>query len=536
MSETSPKIFSGKLANIVGYIVLIAVLALMSLRTGAAFIIRGFSSADTCWLVKLGQYIAAAGVPKQDPFSFTLKMYADSGTPEPYIVYQWLAEFLFFKMYSLRLPGLGDNGFDMLAACCAIITSITFLSITLRCCIRANAPVWWTAIAVGFASLADNVRCVIRPELFSCLWLTALLALLQTLRRNYNQISSIQWKYIAAFAAIFVVWANQHSGFVAGLVTLVLYALAFVVQDIRTKRSVGAPSKTILIGTLVAGLATLATPYNLRLWAYLPHLFFSPVNKQIAELRPLDASALMDPYFIPFVFVLTLTYCTILFQLIHVARKRRELLSEPLYLASIVIVIVATVVAFATRRMVSLTALVCVIETANMLGFTATKIRWSPIWQSWRADVAIVMLVVSLTLVGTFETRKFVPFAVPSPTAEFLPPFAAMNVFLKKYDGGRIFAHPQIGDLLDLYLSPANSIYMDTRFDAFPEKVFQNYYAVTTCQPGSSTLLESYQVKWVWSAPGQPLDDYLRDNPRWETVYGDKLATIYKRSQATLQQ
>lgn len=51
---------------------------------------------------------------------------------------------------------------------------------------------------------------------------------------------------------------------------------------------------------VACAIASLATPYALKLWLYIPDLFGSPINKYIQELKPITLNTLANPTYWPY--------------------------------------------------------------------------------------------------------------------------------------------------------------------------------------------------------------------------------------------
>src|SRR5262249_45866169 len=115
---------------------------------------------------------------------------------------------------------------------------------------------WLTALVVAASYTRTQV---LRPQAFSVLFFAMLLVLLQGRRR-----ASGDGRLAIALAALFMVWANAHGGWIVGFATLVLW-IAFDVFDERSVRALAVGS-----GLIAAALAgTLVTPYGTHLWMFL---------------------------------------------------------------------------------------------------------------------------------------------------------------------------------------------------------------------------------------------------------------------------
>jgi len=504
----------------------------LALRVGAAFVYFGYVSYDTCWLLKLGQLIAQGGaIPKTDPFTFTLPLAARLGEPQPYVVYQWLSEVLFFHGYQHLQPvGLLIAG--------ALITVIAFLSVPLRACIRVNAPPVWSFLALAAACTASCVRCYVRPEVFSCLFFAIWLVLLQRLRIRANADSlknqskgQIDWLTIGLLTLLMLFWCNMHTAYVSGIILLAIYAIAFWLDDILGKRRIRDVTKTLLIGLLVSVIASLFNPYGIGLWLYLPHLYFAPVNEKIRELKPLTIVDLVRTRYFPVVCLVMLCYGAILATMFYDHRTKQTSLKSPARLSSVLIVIIATIICFTVRRLVSLMSLSMLFETANFIGRRNQPSGWlTSFWRKKASYLVLELVILVLAPRGVLDIAgPVVTLCIPQNTDIFEPPLEAMTFFTKNYKGGRIFSALEISDMLELYTNIRNSIFMDTRLDAFSEKIRSHFETIILARPGWRKLLDWYEIEWVFLVPKTRLGPVLETDPDWKEVYQDPTARIFHR-------
>jgi hypothetical protein len=517
------------------WLVLVTVFGLLliyavAMRTGAGFVYFGYVSYDTCWILKLGQLITqACAVPKVDPFTFTLPLYAKLGEPQPYVVYQWLAEVAFYKGYGW----FGPVGLLMAAA---MITVIAFLSIPLRACVKANAPPLWSYLSIAAASIAANVRSYIRPEVFSCLYLALWLVLLQRVRLNAEKnlaakFGEIDYKTIVALTVMMGLWCNTHTAFVSGIIVLFIYAAAYWLDDIVGRRSMRGVTKTLLIALATTFLASLCNPHGFGLWAYLPHLYFAPVNEQVQELKALTILELSKTWYFPITILLLLTYLGITVRIFRSLKAGEiSILGSPARLSAVAIVIAATIICLLKRRLVSVASLLIVFETANFIGRRDQPSQWpSKLWHSRLSFVVLEVAILILAPLGVHDIARVVQICIPQLTEIFVPPLAAMAFFTKNYQGGRIFSGLEISNMLELYLYPRNSLFMDTRLDAFSEKIREHFETIILGRRGWKQLLDHYAIEWVFVTRRDKLGPLLELDPDWQEVYQDPTAMIFKR-------
>jgi len=97
-------------------------------------------------------------------------------------------------------------------------------------------------------------------------------------------------------------WANCHTGFVSGLVVLLVYLLADVFGRL-VLRLKPVCDLTVAIAFVAGIAASLFNPYGTGLWGYIPSVFFASFNKMIDELH---AVSLKSPEFYPFLLLLVI--------------------------------------------------------------------------------------------------------------------------------------------------------------------------------------------------------------------------------------
>src|SRR5581483_1861554 len=71
----------------------------------------GFIDSDLGWHLQLGHYLLLHGIPKTDPFSYTMPSY-------PFIDHEWLSNIILFKLYN----AIGLTGLSFLFCLLVLIT------------------------------------------------------------------------------------------------------------------------------------------------------------------------------------------------------------------------------------------------------------------------------------------------------------------------------------------------------------------------------------------------------------------------------
>lgn len=284
----------------------------------------GLHDPDTCWLLAIGKTIFETGqIPRIDPFSYTMD-------GRPFVPYQWFTELLFYLSYKL------GAGYLLLTLVDSVIV-LAFLAMTMIYHRVLRAPLLGSIGIVILGTVASSFHSLARPEVFSYLFLTILFLFMAKirLRAEYRRTSlKKDLPKLLPIFALFVVWANMHTGFISGLVVLLTYAIALTVEAFFRKErkrmvapasapsgaaSAAAPADSALPAPAAANLpwhqaaalfawlvvltalaGTLVTPFCIGLWQYIPQLFFSPINKYIIELKSITLSSLKQPTYYPY--------------------------------------------------------------------------------------------------------------------------------------------------------------------------------------------------------------------------------------------
>jgi len=231
------------------------------------FFLKGFYSIDPDfgWRYRVGELIYKSGIPKNDPFSYTMPSF-------PFVDHSWLFSLLVFITYSVF-----KNGF--LSIFLAFLTFSSLYISLLRLDredfehsdMDSSYERWLypTSLAVlSYLLLFFSVRAQIVSW-----FIFAVLNLALFRKDNYS-------RYRFFLPIIFFIWANFHGGYSIGL--LVLFYFIFFRLIISRKGS----WKDILIASLCL-LATLITPYNIAGWREVASsVFDSRLRWSIAEWLP----------------------------------------------------------------------------------------------------------------------------------------------------------------------------------------------------------------------------------------------------------
>lgn len=212
----------------------------------AVFFIKALSflDPDFGWHLTMGNYILSNGIPKTDPFSYTMPSY-------PFVDHEWLTNVYVASVY----PRIGFVGLSLifsLIAFAAIVIALTDLNsevIRIKWTKNVESLVKVFLVLVGLGAVFPFFG--IRPQIQSWLFLSILL------RMSLDLKIWMKWRYI--IPALFLIWVNLHGSYALGILILIL---VLVFRFIRTKK-LSIMNLTIVLLSIVA---TFVNPYKTRVW------------------------------------------------------------------------------------------------------------------------------------------------------------------------------------------------------------------------------------------------------------------------------
>jgi hypothetical protein len=372
---------------------------------------------------------------------------------------------------------------------------------------------------------------------------------------------------------LFIFWASAHGGFLIGLFILGLFALIKSVELWSAKKF---PLKfldygrvleirhiaTFSLFSFLAILATLATPYGLRLYSFLFRYRDSYYQQHLTEWQgqycfPLVYSQLV------YLEIVLIFFALLLFSVFisKINRRRFDLYQT-------VLIIIFAVLAFKARRhfpllfIVSLPVMVeffldffTSILPAAKKGFGQTKLFGR---RGLRLDELCLIIVSSaLILAGALIVLKTGFTLQPEKAYQDKYPYQAV-VFLRahpEWNGLRLFCKYSWGGYL-IWQYPERKLFADGRLPQYPlagRTVLEEYGDFFT--PGKSAAqLQRYDIglvminpkedypkadwleKIIFSSNPSILDsaaqkssallEYLRGTPVWQSVYNDGTTEI----------
>ena len=470
---------------------------------------------DLWWHLRTGQWILEnREIPHSDPFSFTM-------LGAHWVAHEWLADVGLYLLYQA-------GGLTALSIVTAQLVTATFMSVYFRSAMRPHIAVFTTLLAALAAAAAWGPRPAMLTMLFSAVTLTAL-------RR-----ARLNSRWLWSLPALFVLWANVHSGFFFGLVIVGATLAGESVEQYLARRGFAngdtalAPSpigeRPLPIRTLAAALvlstaASALNPNGLELLAYP---FFTLTSKAmqsyIAEWHSPDFHEL---HFLPLAALLMLLLLS------FAISKRRPPAAELILLLGL------SYESLVSLRNIPLFAIVaapvlagqCAALIVAARNQTARAADSAP--ATGPVPVPRMMLILNWVLLVLFALvallRVVSVFAGPDPVAKEFPVQAA-NYLMSTKSAGPLLNSYNFGGYLIWRLYPTYPVFIDGRADVYGDAFMDEYYARMWQGYGDwREYLNRFKIRLVLMEKGGTLASLLRSEPGWQIVHEDDVAAVFQR-------
>ncbi len=391
--------------------------------------------------------LATRSLPATDPYSFT--------QDRAWLNHEWLSEIVMAAAYQ----GLGTLGLRLLKAA-IVVCSVALVW-------RAYRGTAWPAklVATGWLAFgAVHMIATVRPQLWSFLFIIAIARqLVVPSRRAY-------W----GLPVLFAFWANLHGGWIVGLGMVGLWVAFGGVVEAGKRTQTWAMSGA-------CALATLATPYGVRLWTFIWETV--QFERAITEWRPLWEGASVGEW--------TAWIGTVAIGLLTVRASRGR------DLARAAVLILLAVLAFRVMRIGSLFAAVAIV-------FASTWVRRA--WPAREAQhgpgsataAATALALVPLGLMSIASVRLTTASGCIASEGPWAADPAAIEV-LRSAPPGRIVTAFDWGQYAIWHLGPRIRVSVDGRRETiYSQQHLERHDEVVKGTEAGLKTLESWQPDYVW--------------------------------------
>lgn len=457
---------------------------------------------DMWWHLRTGDYIWQQGIPRQDVFSHTVAEHV-------WITHEWLSQALMWLLYE-------TGGFPALILVFALIIAVSFGLVYAS---SAGRP-FLAAFTGLLAAFASAPTWGARPQMFNVFLLSLFVFIVEGVRHGRFRTRALWW-----FPLLTAVWANLHSGYLAGVALLAGYAVGDAAERVLGRRlpsksSTRATTRPVAALALVAVgslLAAALNPNGFELWVYPFETLSSPAMQQF--IQEWHAPQLRLIIFWPFAGLLLLGVLAWAFG------ERPEVTDALLFLGT-------GAAGLISARNIPLFAVVAAPIVSRAL--------WN-LWLRWRGDGAqrrrsarpagrallainFVLLVIVL-LAGALWVGQTIAANEEAVAARY--PVDAVDFLeaegLKDAHG---FNEYGWGGYL---IWRGFSVFVDGRADVYGDDFLFFYQQAAQVQADWREPLERYDVEYVLVGRRARLATMLAEVDGWREVYSDEMARVFVR-------
>ena len=467
--------------------------AILRVAVWSAFlVIVTFTSADPdLWgHVRFGTDILRDGSIRQvDTYSFD--------SDRPWVNHEWGAEVLAAWAFGT----LGNAGLVSLKL--LIVGSVLLL---------LNATLRREGVQSGFArDVTAGIAIVItlaqahhiRPQLFSLLAFSILIACLLAARRGAQ-------RWLLVLPPLFAAWANLHGGWIVGGGVVVLWTAALLISGERRQALYWMATGA------VSAAATLATPFGFGLWQFLGETVgFS--RPEIIEWQPLYVTGW------PFVALWLIAFAIMTAGIVLGGREKLcvERLAVGIALAAASLKVARLLAFFGLASVFLFAPVIC---EAYQRRRTARQFGSTPLLRVGFGGVACAVGVFTIGIIyNNFGQVRLDAASLPEPQA-----VAILN---QQAVGKRVLVWFTWGEYAIWHLSPRMQVSIDGRretvySDALATRHFDFYFD----RHDGATLPHDLRADYIWIPRILPAARRLRTDSRWTPIYEGEQSVIFERA------
>jgi hypothetical protein len=411
-----------------------------------------------------GRLILDGSFPRHDVYSFT-------ALGEPWVIQSWLASVVY-----AALERIGDSNtiHVLTAALCGATAGCVWL---------LTRPARGLVVRVGVAGLSVAVGSFAwseRPLMFGLLGLCIVLLVLEE-RIPVWVVLPVMW-----------LWANSHGSFPLALVACLAVAAGrrldgeHPAHELRVAAYVAVGTLLAVIGPL--GLQILIFPFHL--------LGRSEVLQHIIEWQSPSFDGMWARLFL-------LQVCL---AVVGLARRSSYRTAIPL--------VVFVALSLLSARNVAVAAIVMTPGMARSFSGIGSLTGDRPLRFGW-VVAALIMVVAGAQMVSVLEDDGWDYSLYPVQGLAW-----AEDTGLLSSDQ-RLLAPDYVGNFLEGTRGTEANVFIDDRYDMYPDAVVDDYVAVVGGNERWREVLESWDITRVVWHGDEPLAQLLRDDPNWHVAWQD---------------
>lgn len=469
--------------------------------------------ADTGLHIRTGEWIwAHAQVPMRDPFSFTM-------AGRPWFAWEWGWDVLMSAIH---------HRWSLAGVVWVHIVLLGTISLVLYRQVRRRAGNDVFAFGLTLLALeASSLHWLARPHLLSWLFILATIWMIDAWERGSR------WA-LWLIPPLVALWTNLHGSFFIAPLTLGLYGVGYLIQELGTDLGPLRPSRFKASGECLACagaclLASLLNPYGPNLHRHVFSYLRDPQLDVINEFQSLDFHHPPALYF---------EALLLLGMLAAISSIRRNRWGEAL-----AVILWAHFALHATRN-IPIYALFAAGPIAALLRHAPAEWAQSPSPQ-WlrslvrrlfsfgnefraleRVERIPILPILALTLIGLLLRSG-------APLPKFRPEFSravfpvAAVTFFNRHPAHRILTGDQWGDYL-VYRRYPEKVFVDDRSDFYGAAFDRDWVTLLNGRYDWREVFQRFRFDAVLVKTSDPLASVLKESGAWKPVYDDGRAIIFR--------
>ncbi len=447
---------------------------------------RAPADTDLGWHLRAGEYFWTTGeILRENVLTYFLPNY------------EWSNSYFFYDILTFEIWRLG--GITGLALASGFL-GVGIFAIFDRIDPRRksiNFGLFLIFAALGWATFSLGFR----AQLFS---LAGILATFYFLRR-----SETAPKFLFALPPLFLFWANLHGGFFLGLAILFFWS---------AKKIWSQPHDCGKFGGIIlaSGLATIANPFGVGIFAEAWNHFRAPLDNLIAE------------WVAPEIFGKSVIATAALFLILATAKKSKM---KIFWLATITSF---ALLALAARRNIALFGLVAILASSELWSAEFAKLEKNKFISLGR-NILVgggILFLIFARAPTEFKTARAENYC--REIGRNFPCAAVKFLQSQNSRDKNIFSQFEWGGFLEWQL-PKNRFFVDGRMPAWRtkngESPYFTYLKIIQARPGWENFLTELRTEQILIASGTFLDLELREhkNSNWREIFRDEVAVIFEK-------
>jgi hypothetical protein len=473
-----------------------ALLAAVLVLTGGVGL-DALSDPDVWWHIRLGDWIIAHHqVPAGELFAYT-------AFGNPLIAHEWLSETVFAALAAV-------GGLFLVTVLMGLVAWSAMLATVLRGGLRGTGPV---VLAVGLVLAARTAEPVLgtRPQVFTFALVCWTLWIAESYLRSGG-------RRVWLLPPLFLLWANLHAGFIAGIGFLVIVVFGEAVKR-RWGLGAVAPMRRIQALAVAVGASVLAAcvnPYGPSLFAFAATTGATERQKGIIEWQ--------SPNFAdPTMWVLLALLLS--FAALTVTVLARPALRQHFDLRDVALAAVGAGLALTSVRNTAICVAVMtppwMTMAAGVVGsMTARHARTRDVARSRRPVPVMGMVLVAVGVLGVGVVGARVAQSASAQGVAAAYPSCATALLARSPTTQRVFTAYGTGGYVIDRLWPHAAVYEYGESISLGTSVFADYERIAAgavTAPSAMQLLDSSNTTAVLYSAG-PLTDELARSPEWAAI------------------